>query len=168
MTGARARERLGGEVQDLPTSLPLSPRPSGVQPCGRELLQEMHPDSRRHVQRRALLSPLQGKGQLPSGRDGSTPRSDGGCGLPDKGRCLGGGAAGGGVNVGRDLTQRKCQWRGRGAGRAPPKGPVKGGATRNEARHLSGGGGRGGTVSGPGGGAEWAGRGRGAGEELPR
>ncbi|MEJ1283960.1 hypothetical protein NN561_014939 [Cricetulus griseus] len=32
---------------------------SGVQPGGWQLLQEMHPDSRRHVQRWALLSPLQ-------------------------------------------------------------------------------------------------------------
>lgn len=34
---------------------------SGVQPGGWQLLQEMHPDSRRHVQRWALLSPLQGE-----------------------------------------------------------------------------------------------------------
>lgn len=86
-TGARAREGLGGEGQGLPTSLPLSPRPSGVQPCGRELLQEMHPDSRRHVQRRALLSPLQGKGHLPPGRDGGGTWGEGpDCWLPDEGR----------------------------------------------------------------------------------
>lgn len=36
-------------------------RPSGVQPSGGQLLQEMHPDARCHVQRWALLSPLQGE-----------------------------------------------------------------------------------------------------------
>ena len=53
------------------SGLALSLRPSGVQPHGRELLQEMHPDSRRHVQRRALLSPLQGEGDPPLGREGA-------------------------------------------------------------------------------------------------
>lgn len=43
--GAGAREGLGGEGAGSPASLPFSPRPSGVQPRGRELLQEMHPDS---------------------------------------------------------------------------------------------------------------------------
>lgn len=44
---------------------------SGVQPGGWQLLQEMHPDSRRHVQRWALLSPLQGeKDQAGTGWEG--------------------------------------------------------------------------------------------------
>lgn len=58
---AKAGSRCGGPgLAGLP---PFSPRPSGVQPSGRQLLQEVHPDSRRHVQRRALLSPLQGEGK---------------------------------------------------------------------------------------------------------
>lgn len=107
-TGARARESLGGEGQGLPTSLPLSPRPSGVQPCGRELLQEMHPDSRRHVQRRALLSPLQGKGHLPPGRDGGGTRRGQTAGFPMRGGTQGGGAAGGGANAGAGHETKKA------------------------------------------------------------
>lgn len=67
--GGGARERAGREGEGSPASLPFSPRPSGVRSRGRKLLQEMHPDSRRHVQRRALLSPLQGEGYQQLGRD---------------------------------------------------------------------------------------------------
>lgn len=62
---ARGSVRVGGlGLARLP---PLLPRPSGVQPRRWQLLQEMHPHSRRHVQRRALLSALQGKEDRPGG-----------------------------------------------------------------------------------------------------
>lgn len=70
-TEVRAREGLDGDGRGPPASLPFFPRPSGVQPSGRELLQEMHPDSRCHVQRWALLSPLQGERDPPLERAGS-------------------------------------------------------------------------------------------------
>lgn len=69
-TRAWAPGRENTEWEGASPPLHFSPRPSGVQPSRGQLLQKMHLDARRHVQRWALLSPLQGE-DLASGRRGA-------------------------------------------------------------------------------------------------
>lgn len=78
---------------------------SGVQPGGWQLLQEMHPDSRRHVQRWALLSPLQGE-KNQRAREGGRGRERRNDWMPS-------------TRFGREEEQSMC-------GRGLPKGSVNG------------------------------------------
>lgn len=83
----------------------FSPLLSGVQPGGWQLLQEMHPDSRRHVQRWALLSPLQGEKDQTSTGGRAGPGAKKRLDALDKRR-----EGGGAEYCGRGLSQSKRQW----------------------------------------------------------